>query len=145
MACLSTHIVPVERSLLLLFYVIVSHFSGCHFLFFFFSSFTVGSVETSTARIFFSIRPCSARRNHQRTPGGSRSGLGTPWAALTCTASVGGGGAGGEASALLPCWWSLFARVAARRSERRGTHGRVSIGLSACLLSEGKLQLFPPP
>lgn len=35
MACLSTHIVPVERSLLLLFYVIVSHFSGCHFLFLF--------------------------------------------------------------------------------------------------------------
>lgn len=104
-------------------------------------------MKISRGRLFFlggdAHAPARLVGTTKRTPGGSRSGLGTLLAALACTSSpavtsapVGGGGAagaGGEALRSAPML--MFVVCEGGRVVRGGGPTDVSIGLSACLLS----------
>lgn len=102
-------------------------------------------MKISRGRIFFLDAHAPARLvgTTKRTPGGSRSGLGTLLAALAWTsssavtsASLGGGGAGGAGGeALRSAPMLMFVVCEGGRVVRGGGHTDVSIGLSACLLS----------
>lgn len=113
-------------------------------------------VKISRGRILFLDARAPARLvgTTKRTPGGSRSGLGTLLAALACTsssavtsASVGGGGAGGAGGeALRSAPMLMFVVCEGGRVVRGGGHTDVSIGLSACLspgVEGGSSNFFP--